>query len=292
MVASNVEELEGGQHPRDSRPTGGTSSNAAEVSRALPCCDLLAAARAATVIALHKGQHSVALLANTAPRVTLLGIEPSSRKWEASSLTTTPPRPRECKQTPEEAVLSGEACPVGDIGSKASWFQSWQHYMAFHFTVYHHNIVQARAESSTRWGENGVAPDCNSGEDPRENPPSSGIVRHDSQLRRSGSTRPGIEPVSHWWNASICTLWLRFAQCGGIERKMRNSCQKIEKTFPATILVSPTYVYTGHLSTSRGCRPFWRPAPRWRRRWCIKASRTIGSRVTQQPPKDCVWLCA
>ncbi|KAJ8874136.1 hypothetical protein PR048_024978 [Dryococelus australis] len=30
---------------------------------------------------------------------------------------------------------------------------------------------------------------------PRENPPSSGIVRHDSRLRKSGVTRLGIEPV-------------------------------------------------------------------------------------------------
>ncbi|KAJ8869105.1 hypothetical protein PR048_030669 [Dryococelus australis] len=41
--------------------------------------------------------------------------------------------------------------------------------------------------------------------DPRENPPTSGIVRHDSHLRESGVNRPGIEPGSHWWEASSLT---------------------------------------------------------------------------------------
>ncbi|KAJ8898092.1 hypothetical protein PR048_003452 [Dryococelus australis] len=35
--------------------------------------------------------------------------------------------------------------------------------------------------------------------DPRENPPTNGIVRHDSRGRKSGVTRPGIEPGSPWW---------------------------------------------------------------------------------------------
>ncbi|KAJ8877964.1 hypothetical protein PR048_022427 [Dryococelus australis] len=39
----------------------------------------------------------------------------------------------------------------------------------------------------------------------RENPLISGIVRHDSQLRRSGVSRPGIEPGSPWWEASELT---------------------------------------------------------------------------------------
>ncbi|KAJ8866800.1 hypothetical protein PR048_032661, partial [Dryococelus australis] len=33
--------------------------------------------------------------------------------------------------------------------------------------------------------------------DPRENPPTNGIVRHDSHMRKSGVTRPCIEPGSH-----------------------------------------------------------------------------------------------
>ncbi|KAJ8869819.1 hypothetical protein PR048_028828 [Dryococelus australis] len=39
-------------------------------------------------------------------------------------------------------------------------------------------------------------------EDPRENPPTNGIVRHDSHMRKSGGTRPVIEPESPWWEAS------------------------------------------------------------------------------------------
>ncbi|KAJ8870688.1 hypothetical protein PR048_029712 [Dryococelus australis] len=42
--------------------------------------------------------------------------------------------------------------------------------------------------------------------DPRENPPTNGIVWHDdSHLRKSGANRPGIEPVSPWWEASSLT---------------------------------------------------------------------------------------
>ncbi|KAJ8867218.1 hypothetical protein PR048_031016 [Dryococelus australis] len=40
---------------------------------------------------------------------------------------------------------------------------------------------------------------------PRENPPTNGIVRHDSHKRKSGVTRPGIEPESPWWEASRLT---------------------------------------------------------------------------------------
>ncbi|KAJ8869365.1 hypothetical protein PR048_030940 [Dryococelus australis] len=41
--------------------------------------------------------------------------------------------------------------------------------------------------------------------DPRENPPTSGIVRHDPHLRTSGVARPGIEPGQPWWEASSVT---------------------------------------------------------------------------------------
>ncbi|KAJ8875886.1 hypothetical protein PR048_023793 [Dryococelus australis] len=39
--------------------------------------------------------------------------------------------------------------------------------------------------------------------DPRENPPTSGIIRQVSHLQKSGATRPRIEPSSPWWEASI-----------------------------------------------------------------------------------------
>ncbi|KAJ8889047.1 hypothetical protein PR048_008541 [Dryococelus australis] len=39
----------------------------------------------------------------------------------------------------------------------------------------------------------------------RENPLTNGIVRHDSHMRKSGVTRPGIEPGSPWWEASRLT---------------------------------------------------------------------------------------
>ncbi|KAJ8880050.1 hypothetical protein PR048_020673 [Dryococelus australis] len=42
-------------------------------------------------------------------------------------------------------------------------------------------------------------------EDPRENPPTNGIVRHESHMRKSRVIRPGIELGSPWWEASRLT---------------------------------------------------------------------------------------
>ncbi|KAJ8875332.1 hypothetical protein PR048_023227 [Dryococelus australis] len=41
--------------------------------------------------------------------------------------------------------------------------------------------------------------------DPRENPPTSGIIRHDSRMRKSGVTRTKNEPDSPCWKASSLT---------------------------------------------------------------------------------------
>ncbi|KAJ8874431.1 hypothetical protein PR048_025280 [Dryococelus australis] len=41
--------------------------------------------------------------------------------------------------------------------------------------------------------------------DPREDPPTNGIVRHDSHMRGSGVVRPGIEPGSLCWEGSTLT---------------------------------------------------------------------------------------
>ncbi|KAJ8889330.1 hypothetical protein PR048_008829 [Dryococelus australis] len=41
--------------------------------------------------------------------------------------------------------------------------------------------------------------------DPRENPPTNGIVQRDSHMRKSGVTRPCIESISTWWEASRLT---------------------------------------------------------------------------------------
>ncbi|KAJ8875273.1 hypothetical protein PR048_023168 [Dryococelus australis] len=44
-----------------------------------------------------------------------------------------------------------------------------------------------------------------SGRDPREDPPTNGIVRHYSHMRKSGVTRPGMEPGSPRWEARRLT---------------------------------------------------------------------------------------
>ncbi|KAJ8883148.1 hypothetical protein PR048_014988 [Dryococelus australis] len=45
-------------------------------------------------------------------------------------------------------------------------------------------------------------------EDPRANPSTSDIVQHDFHLRKSGVTRPGLEPGSPWWEASIFSRYI------------------------------------------------------------------------------------
>ncbi|KAJ8867389.1 hypothetical protein PR048_031190 [Dryococelus australis] len=54
--------------------------------------------------------------------------------------------------------------------------------------------------------------------DPRGNPPTNGIVRHDSHKRKSGVTRPGIEPGSSWWEASRLTAQPRVTWGGAWRR--------------------------------------------------------------------------
>ncbi|KAJ8875402.1 hypothetical protein PR048_023297 [Dryococelus australis] len=45
--------------------------------------------------------------------------------------------------------------------------------------------------------------------DPRENPPTNAIIRHDSHVRKSGVIRPGIGPGSPWWEV----VWDGFYSC-------------------------------------------------------------------------------
>ncbi|KAJ8897649.1 hypothetical protein PR048_002998, partial [Dryococelus australis] len=51
--------------------------------------------------------------------------------------------------------------------------------------------------------------------DPREDPQTNGIVRHDSHMRESGVTRPGIEPGSPWWEVSRVTAQPPWPLCSG-----------------------------------------------------------------------------
>ncbi|KAJ8871499.1 hypothetical protein PR048_027821 [Dryococelus australis] len=50
--------------------------------------------------------------------------------------------------------------------------------------------------------------------DPREDLLTNGIVRHDSHLRKTRVTRPGIEPCSPWWEASGLTARPPWPQLG------------------------------------------------------------------------------
>ncbi|KAJ8872561.1 hypothetical protein PR048_026167 [Dryococelus australis] len=87
------------------------------------------------------------------------GIEPSSPKWEASSLTTRPPRPLLRKSVRFVPLLTSRC-----------WEPIW-------------------AERN----EKGIAPECKgggNGRSPRENPLTSRRVRHDSHARKSGYRTP------------------------------------------------------------------------------------------------------
>ncbi|KAJ8888981.1 hypothetical protein PR048_008475 [Dryococelus australis] len=54
-------------------------------------------------------------------------------------------------------------------------------------------------------GGGGKGEDSRNAGDPRENPPTSGIARHDSHPRKLGATPPGSEPGSPWWEANSLT---------------------------------------------------------------------------------------
>ncbi|KAJ8870367.1 hypothetical protein PR048_029388 [Dryococelus australis] len=57
------------------------------------------------------------------------------------------------------------------------------------------------ADLTTALARSTPQPACLPGRSPRKQAPTSGIVRHDSHMRKSGLTRPGIEPGSPWWGA-------------------------------------------------------------------------------------------
>ncbi|KAJ8871574.1 hypothetical protein PR048_027900 [Dryococelus australis] len=72
----------------------------------------------------------------------------------------------------------------------------------WNFACSEHVRLVVEVASSTLTGSNGYV-DMRCWYNPRDNPPSNGIVRHDSHLRKFGVTRPGIEPGSPWWEASV-----------------------------------------------------------------------------------------
>ncbi|KAJ8894967.1 hypothetical protein PR048_000275 [Dryococelus australis] len=63
-------------------------------------------------------------------------------------------------------------------------------------------VINQASEASMEQCRNEVTVETG---DPRENPPSSGIVRHDTHMRKPAVTWPWIEPGSPWWEASRLT---------------------------------------------------------------------------------------
>ncbi|KAJ8882364.1 hypothetical protein PR048_014168 [Dryococelus australis] len=120
----------------------------------------------------------------------------------------------------------------------------------------------------------------------RENPLINVIVRHDSQMRKSGVTRPGIEPGSPWWEASRLTAqppWChptsvqsmsRQSQCSrvlqapsrtvGFTRRFHAfSSIQATKTSLAVVPQSPVVVHSSLRSRTLARRPPSRTAGRW-----------------------------
>ncbi|KAJ8882864.1 hypothetical protein PR048_014678 [Dryococelus australis] len=76
--------------------------------------------------------------------------------------------------------------------------------------------------------------------DRQENPPSSGIFRHDSHVQKSGSvTPPGIEPDSLWWEASSLTA------CAISSRYCRQEYNTVVSAFTINPCSIPGGVATG-----------------------------------------------
>ncbi|KAJ8878912.1 hypothetical protein PR048_019515 [Dryococelus australis] len=101
--------------------------------------------------------------------------------------------------------------------------------------------------------------------DPRENPPTNSIVRHDSHLRKSGVTRPGIEPGSLWWEASRLTAQPPRPRSppSALTRRFRTlSSIQATNTSLTVIPQSPVVVHTllgsrtlGQAASIQDCRP-------------------------------------
>ncbi|KAJ8871871.1 hypothetical protein PR048_028211 [Dryococelus australis] len=102
---------------------------------------------------------------------------PDFRKWE-SCLTTT---------------------LVGGFSRESPIFPTFAFWLCSILSSFHHHRLSrpfTQQRRNARPGETG---------DPLENPPTTGIVRHDSLIRNPGVTSPAIEPGLPWWEASSLT---------------------------------------------------------------------------------------
>ncbi|KAJ8870117.1 hypothetical protein PR048_029129 [Dryococelus australis] len=96
--------------------------------------------------------------------------------------------------------------------------------------------------------------------DPREDPPTNGIVRHDFHMRKSGVTRPGIEPGSPWWEASL-----------GMPGRWSESTQLLRRTsFPGERSVKYTCLCHRVLEETRG--------------YSSASGATVAKRLARSPP--------
>ncbi|KAJ8877993.1 hypothetical protein PR048_022456 [Dryococelus australis] len=111
---------------------------------------------------------------------------------------------------------TGKATPIADVTLASEDLKDKCRFMcrkkysssAATFTAGYENFQEMKRRLNNGLGkhgsqlprENEAAQECKAGEteNPRENPPNNGIVRHDSNMRQSGETRLGIEPGSPW----------------------------------------------------------------------------------------------
>ncbi|KAJ8872508.1 hypothetical protein PR048_026114 [Dryococelus australis] len=165
------------------------------------------------------------------PGATPPKIKPGSHRWEANRITTTPPWPlmesRDQARSPRlrcSTLVSLSLARRGISPKTPTAFnpprscegeirrEGFAHTSLAACVIgscrrrRENNLDDKKKRSGTRSREPMRAMDMSmeqrrnertgETEDPRENPPTNGIVRHDSYMRKFGVTRPGIEPTA------------------------------------------------------------------------------------------------
>ncbi|KAJ8897572.1 hypothetical protein PR048_002921 [Dryococelus australis] len=116
-------------------------------------------------------------------------------RWSKGFLRDLPfPLPFHSGAAPYSPQLLSSALKTSMLS--ATHISSYTYFVKKNYRFNKYEIAVTQAAGIKGWGETG---------DPREKPPTSSIVRHDSHSRKSGVDQQGIEPGSPWWEASSLT---------------------------------------------------------------------------------------
>ncbi|KAJ8871892.1 hypothetical protein PR048_028232 [Dryococelus australis] len=126
---------------------------------------------------------------------------------------------------------------------------------------------------------------------PREDPPTNCIVRHNSHMRKSGVTQPGIRPGSPWWEASKLTAqppWpLR-----GEDALYMVYCSN--RPSPSSVVVESFLLHISQLFSLNGAYagflpPFVAPSQHVRISWSIAVISVKSQSVVDMAAKERGW---